>query len=116
MCHSHMLVIDSDSSDKIQSVRLAYGYRQSDCVSSPRLWLTGKGLGIGDSVQQLIALYGQPDSRSPSTKAGVQLELLYYAFDWAGPDVPQVMEILCTPEKDEQPGRVVEIMLAAPSL
>ena len=39
-----------------------------------------------------------------------------YAFEWAGPDVPQVMEVLCTPEKDGKPGQVVEITLAAPIL
>jgi hypothetical protein len=41
---------------------------------------------------------------------------LFYQFDWAGPDVPQVMEVLCTPEKNGKPGRVVEIMLATASL
>jgi hypothetical protein len=41
---------------------------------------------------------------------------MYYAFDWAGPDVPQVMEVLCSKEKDGQSGRVLEITLAAPSL
>jgi len=56
------------------------------------------------------------DSRSPSTKGGQQLELLYYAFDWAGPDVPQILAVLCTPEKDGKPGRVVEITLVAESL
>ena len=63
-----------------------------------------------------MRLYGEPDSRSPSTKGGQRLELLYYAFDWAGPDVPQVMEVLCTVEKDGMPARVVEITLAASSL
>jgi hypothetical protein len=61
-------------------------------------------------------LYGQPGSRGPSTKDGQQLELLYYAFDWAGPDVPQVMAVLCTPGSNAKPGRVVEITLMAPSL
>ncbi len=42
--------------------------------------------------------------------------MFFYQFDWAGPDVPQVMEVLCTLEKDGKPGRVVEIMLAAGSL
>jgi hypothetical protein len=42
--------------------------------------------------------------------------LLYYAFDWAGPDVPQVMEVLCAVEQDGKLGRVVEITLAASSL
>jgi hypothetical protein len=71
---------------------------------------------VWDSTRHVIKLYGEPDSTSPSTKGGQQLELLYYAFDWAGPDVPQVMEVLCTPEKDGKPGRVVEITLAGPSL
>ncbi len=41
---------------------------------------------------------------------------MYYAFDWAGPDVLQVMEVLCTREMNGQPGRVEEITLVAPSL
>jgi hypothetical protein len=49
-------------------------------------------------------------------KDGRELELLLYQFDWAGPDVPQVMEVLCTPEKEGKPGRVMEIMLARGSL
>jgi len=79
-------------------------------------WKTGLGLGLGDSCKKAVKLYGTPDSRSPSTKGGQPLQLLYYAFDWAGPDVPQVMQVVCTPEKDGQPGRVVEITLAASSL
>ena len=74
------------------------------------------GLRLGDSANRVTRLYGKPDSRSPSTKGGQKLELLYYAFDWAGPDVPQVMEVLCTVGKDGEPGRVVEITLAASSL
>lgn len=61
-------------------------------------------------------IYGEPDSRNPSTKNGQPLELLRYAFDWAGPDVPQAMQVVCTAPKDGSPGRVVEITLAAGSL
>jgi len=61
-------------------------------------------------------MQGEQDLKSPSTRDGQPLELWYYAFDWAGADVPQVMEVLCTKEKDGQPGRVVEITLAASSL
>jgi hypothetical protein len=63
-----------------------------------------------------LSTYGPFDSRRPSTKGGQQLELLYYAFDWAEPDVPQVMEVMGTPEKDGKPGHVVEITLAGSSL
>jgi hypothetical protein len=52
------------------------------------------------------------ESPGPSVKGEHELELLYYAFDWAGSDVPQVMEILCARES----GRVMEITLAYPSL
>jgi hypothetical protein len=76
----------------------------------------GRGLGVGDIAARVVELYEEPDSRSPSTKDGQPLELMYYAFDWAGPDVPQVREVLCTKEADGKPGRVVEITLAAPSL
>jgi hypothetical protein len=73
-------------------------------------------VGIGGQSTQVLELYGNPDSRSPSTKGGQPLQLLYYAFDWAGPDVPQVMQVVCTPEEDGKAGRVVEITLAASSL
>jgi len=82
----------------------------------PSPWKTGHGLRVGDSAVNVVQLYGDPDSRSPSTKGGQPLELFHYAFDWAGPDVPQVMEVLCTKDKDGQPGRVLEITLAATSL
>jgi len=115
-CHHLTLLVDFDSARKIQSIRVDEGIG-GDCVFwKPSPWTTGRGLGVFQSADRVIALYGQPDSRSPSTKGGQQLELLYYAFDWAGPDVPQVMEVLCTAEKDGKPGRVVEITLAAPSL
>ena len=79
-------------------------------------WSTGKGLRIGNVKARVVAIYGEPNSVSPSTKNGQPLELLYYAFDWAGSDVPQVMEVVCTVPKDGTPGRVVEITLAASSL
>ena len=82
----------------------------------PSPWKTGLGLRVNDLAPKVVQLYGPPDSKSPSTRDGQPLELWYYAFDWAGPDVPQVMEVLCTREQDGKPGRVVEITLAAPSL
>jgi len=90
----------------------------NDCraESSRARWSTGHGLALGDSSERVIALYGQPGTRGPSTEGKQKLELFYYAFDWAGPDVPQVMTVLCTPANEGKPGRVVEITLAAPSL
>jgi hypothetical protein len=79
-------------------------------------WITGHRISIGSTVSAVHAAYGDPGNKSPSTRDGQPLELWYYAFDWAGPDVPQVMEVLCTRGRDGQPGRVIEITLAAPSL
>ena len=115
------LIAETDSGGLIQTIRVTrhLSLRQpANCTAavSARQWVTGKGLGLGDATSRAIQLYGKPDSRSPSTKAGQQLELLYYAFDWAGPDVPQVMEVVCTMGESGKPGRVVEIMLAASSL
>jgi hypothetical protein len=117
-CNKEQLIVELDDSQKILTVRVieARGL-PGDCDKiRPNPWKTGHGLRLGDAASRVVELYGEPDSRSPSTKGNEQLELLYYAFDWAGPDVPQVMEVLCTPEKDGKPGRVVEITLAAPSL
>ncbi len=127
-CHRQLLSIITDPEGKILEVRVAQSdsNRDSKSVSTHGCsvtsrepdshWTTGHGLVVGSPCSRVLALYGQPGSRGPSTKDGQQLELLYYAFDWAGPDVPQVMAVLCTPETNARPGRVVEITLAAPSL
>jgi hypothetical protein len=130
-CRHQLLSIIPDSTGTILEVRVARANPDAKANSpagspsaegcatpteSPSRWTTGHGLVIGAPCSRVTALYGQPGSRGPSTKDGQQLELLYYAFDWAGPDVPQVMAVLCTPEKNTKPGRVVEITLAAPSL
>lgn len=41
-----------------------------------------------------------------------KLELYLYKFDWAGPDVPQVMEVFC----DASSQTVVEITLVTATL
>ena len=89
----------------------SYVSPQRDALKSSR-WSTGRGLRLGDPSRRVLALYGPPASRAPSTQAGLDLELLYYEFDWAGPDVPQVMEISC----DRKTGRVVQMTLSFPSL
>jgi hypothetical protein len=116
-CTKHTLIVDFDADKRIQVIRTGVAPSPAACRAvSANLWRTGHGLGVGDSAVKLVQLYGPPDSKSPSTRDGQPLELWYYAFDWAGPDVPQVMEVLCTREKEGQPGRVIEITLAAPSL
>ena len=117
-----ILNLDLDKADIVQSVRVTLVAAPSGVMwprHGPipvRATESGRGLAIGAPQLRVLQLYGEPDSRSPSTKDGRKLELLYYAFDWAGSDVPQVMEVLCTVEDDGKPGRVVEITLAAPSL
>jgi hypothetical protein len=117
-CRKQTLSMDLDSEMKVQVIRVAEAdWLQGDCLRvPPGPWKTGRGLRVQDEAKRVTQLYGQPDSRSPSSKGGKTLELLYYAFDWAGSDVPQVMEVLCTKDSAVQPGRVLEITLAAPSL
>jgi hypothetical protein len=126
-CHHQLLSIIPDPAGSIMEIRVAElnttassrlaAAKGCDSAQNPHYqWITGHGLRVGSSCSRAIAIYGQPGSRGPSTKDGQQLELLYYAFDWAGPDVPQVMAVLCTPQRNAKPGRVVEITLAAPSL
>ena len=119
-CKLQTLTMDVDADGKIQVIRATAAETKGaalDCKSvPPAAWRTGYGLRLGDAAAKVAELYGQPDSRSPSTKDGQPLELWYYAFDWAGADVPQVMEVLCTVAKSGSTGRVVEITLAAPSL
>jgi hypothetical protein len=118
-CRVEALFLDTDASGKIQTIRVGNHekWTTADCDKLPRSpWRTSRDLAVRDSTSRVLKLYGEPDSRSPSTKEGQPLELWYYAFDWAGADVPQVMEVLCTREADGKPGKVVEITLAGPSL
>jgi hypothetical protein len=117
-CRELTLTVDFDSQKSVQVIRVTHaGSLAGDCGPvAPGPWKTGQGLRVGDPAKKVAQLYGEPDSRSPSTKDGQPLELWYYAFDWAGADVPQVMEVLCTKEANGNPGHVMEITLAAPSL
>lgn len=117
-CRQQSLAIDFDSDHKVQVIRATQVPAADDCTPQtlPSPWRTGHGLRIGDSAAKALQIYGEPDSRSPSTKGGQPLELWYYAFDWAGADVPQVMEIVCTRETLGHASQVTEITLAAPSL
>jgi hypothetical protein len=116
------LNLDVDKADVVQFIRVSTndGPSGENFPKHPglgnRSWASGRGLMAGATCTSAVQRYGEPDSRSPSTRGGQRLELLYYAFDWAGPDVPQVMEVLCTVEEPNKPARVVEITLAAPSL
>jgi hypothetical protein len=115
-CPKEKLTVELDGNHRVQTVRAGIAICDGDCTVRNGHLRTGRGLQLTDTANRVLRLYGKPDSRSPSTKDGQQLELLYYAFDWAGPDVPQVMEVLCTVGKNDEPGRVVEITLAASSL
>jgi hypothetical protein len=122
-CGKEQLSVDIDSQKQVQALRVMSVSKTPISTTSTRCnssllvaWRTGRGLQTADACSRTVALYGNPDSRSPSTKDAQPLELLYYAFDWAGPDVPQVMQVVCTAEKDGQAGRVVQITLAASSL
>jgi hypothetical protein len=118
-CYGQNLKLEADKDGVIQTLDLSAMEPMQRC--SPEAlaasqqtgyWRTGRGLALGDSRKKVIALYGAPGSNGPSQEGDEHRELLYYAFDWAGSDVPQVMEVSC----DKATGRVVEIMLAFPSL
>jgi len=118
-CSGRSIRLEVDAKSVIQSVTLTtLGTQEGKCSDKrpdfldPRNWLTGLGLRMGDSQDRVVGLYGEPNSSGPASKNGQELELMYYQFDWAGSDVPQVMEVLCARDT----GRVVEITLAFPSL
>jgi hypothetical protein len=90
------------------------GAIDADCETNlkPNPWGTGRGLSFRDQCTRIEEIYGKAESRSPSVKGSDKLELYLYTFDWAGPDVPQVMEVSC----DVSSQTVAEITLAASSL
>jgi hypothetical protein len=116
-CRNAALRVEANDHDVVQTLTLS-GLSGGECkdLAADALrggpWKTGRGLGFGDTRRKVVELYGPPNSSSPSVLGQRELELLFYAFDWAGSDVPQVMEVMC----DRGSGRVVEITLAFPSL
>lgn len=119
-CNQRALTVETADDGLIKSIEVgpAIGSLVPDCTPNsyfPRAkdhWRTGLGLGVGDACSRVVEIYGKPESESPSAKGNEQLELVFYSFDWAGADVPQVMEVTCSRGSD----RVVEILLAASSL
>lgn len=120
----HRLVrVELDKEGVIQSVTVSLIDPLIDQPSDPKKepetalpsvkLATGRGTRILYNVcSEVEYTYGQPNSSSPSTQHGNDLTLLYYSFDWAGPKVPQVMEVSC----ERTTGRVVQITLSFPSL
>ena len=116
-CTGKAVKLELDAKGVIQSVTISsLGSDEGPCTGHREVltkdWQTGHGLRLGDPQNRVLELYGDANSAGPSVKGQHELELLYYAFDWAGSDVPQVMEILCARDS----GRVMEITLAYPSL
>ena len=118
-CTGRTLSLELDSRSMIQAITVSSLLPQEGKCADRRFgtvavqdWVTGRGLRLGDTQDRVVQLYGEPNSSGPSVNGDRELEFLYYAFDWAGADVPQVMEIHCAREN----GRVVEITLAFPSL
>lgn len=118
-CTGRTLSVTVDEKSVIQEVTVSALAPQDGKCDDRRFdaldikdWTTGRGLRLGDARNRITEIYGEPGSSGPSVKGNRELEFLYYAFDWAGTNVPQVLEIYC--ERDT--GKVVEITLAFPSL
>jgi hypothetical protein len=119
-CSGRTIHLELDAKSVIQSITITtLAPDQSKCAGDrlaefldAKNWATGRGLRIGNPQDRVVELYGEPNSSGPATRHGEEMELFFYQFDWAGSDVPQVMEILCARDT----GRVMEITLAYPSL
>jgi hypothetical protein len=118
-CTGRQLLLELDEHSVIQKITVsALGPRDGKCEDR-RLdaldmmdWFTGHGLSLGDPRNRVTEMYGEPNSSEPSVKGNTELDHLYYSFDWAGDDIPQVFEIYCARDT----GRVLEITLAFPRL
>jgi hypothetical protein len=117
-CRRETLRVEADDSGVIQFITAQREEHPRKCAEKNAAparadrWRTAHGLGIGDDKARVIQIYGEPGSDGPSTGEHREGELMYYAFDWAGSDVPQVMEVYC----DRATNRVIEITLSNPSL
>jgi hypothetical protein len=122
-CDLDDLVIEADTNGIIRDVTVSFYHNRSDriivdCddrVASRKFrsqFGSGRNLLLHDRCGRIEEMYGKAASRSPSVKGSDKLELYLYTFDWAEPDVPQVMEVSC----DAATQTVAEITLAASSL
>jgi hypothetical protein len=112
-CHYEQRTISASPDEVIQLVEVGRipAVVDADCEVNlkPNPWVTGRGLRYRNPCIRIAEIYGKAESRSPSVKGSDKLELYLYKFDWAGADVPQVMEVSC----DATSQTVAEITLAA---
>jgi hypothetical protein len=120
ICTHRELRVELDANNMVQTVTVDNNYKpeiMAKCVASVlapsrlKLLATAHGLKLGDSCDRTAEIYGKPESKSASVRGTEQLELSLYSFDWAGPGVPQVMEVSCN-----DLSQVVAITLAASTL
>jgi hypothetical protein len=121
ICTHRELRVEADASGGVKTVSVASKYKpeiMAKCAASVldpkrlKLIASGHGLQLGDACARIEEMYGKAESRSPSVAGSDKLELYLYKFDWAGTDVPQVMEVSC----DASSQTVAEITLAAATL
>jgi hypothetical protein len=118
LCRSREVRMDFGANNVIESITISViaGPIYDCAAGAPILpadtWRTGRGLALGELRNRVLAVYGEPESHGPSSEQGEESEFLYYAFDWAGSEVPQVLEVTC----DKKTGRIIQITLAAQSL
>ena len=121
ICMHRELRVEADADGVAKTVTVGSKYKPdivAKCAASVmepkrlKLLASGHGLQLGDACGRIEEIYGKAESRSPSVAGSDKLELYLYTFDWAGPDVPQVMEVSC----DAASQTVAEITLAAASL
>jgi hypothetical protein len=121
ICTHRELRVEADGNGVVNIVTVGSKYKpeiMAKCVASVldpkrlKLIASGRGLQLGDACGRIEEIYGMAESRTPSVAGSDKLELYLYKFDWAGADVPQVMEVSC----DASSQTVTEITLAAATL
>ena len=117
-CTGHSLALALDSQSVIQEITVSSLVPRDGNCDNRRFeflnlddWITGKGLRLGDSRNQVVELYGEPISSEPVVRDDADFELLQFDFAPLGPNVPQQMQVYC----ERESGRVVEITLSASS-
>ncbi len=120
-CFVDDLEVEADPNGIIRNVTVSFNVTArivADCddrVASRKFhsqFSSGRNLLLHDRCGRIEEIYGRAESRSPSVKGNDKLELYLYKFDWAGTDVPQVMEVSC----DASSQTVTEITLVAATL
>ncbi len=102
------LEADSRGQIRVVTVEQARGGAGCDAHLPPGAFPTGRGMRLGGTAGQLLAIYGKPFFQGQASWRGHTVRLIVFNFSWAGSAKPQILE-----SSFDARGRLVKMTLSA---